>query len=129
MTRRCVTALLLSAALPRPAQPDEALPKDPNNEYGQFDNGMKYIIRHNANPPGRVAMYLHVRTGALNESDAQNGLAHFLEHMAFNGSVHFPPGKLLPLLGSLGMTFGADTNAHTNLSETVYKLNLPATNP
>ncbi|MDB5327262.1 MAG: peptidase, partial [Phycisphaerales bacterium] len=97
--------------------------------YGTLENGLKYVIRHNANPPGRVAMYLHIRTGALNESDAQNGLAHFLEHMAFNGSTHFPPGKLLPLLGGLGMTFGADTNAHTNFWETLYKLNLPNTQP
>src|ERR1019366_8982075 len=83
---------------------DQPLPRDPNNVYGQFDNGVKYIIRKNANPPGKVALYLHVRTGALNETDAQNGLAHFLEHMAFKGSAHFGPMKLIPLLSHLGMT-------------------------
>ncbi|HEX8322956.1 MAG TPA: insulinase family protein [Tepidisphaeraceae bacterium] len=122
-----VLLVLLSTLTPLRA--DEPLPRDDGNVYGQFDNGLKYIIRHNANPPGRVNLYLHVKTGALNESNDQNGLAHFLEHMAFNGSTHFPPGKLLPLLGSLGMTFGADTNAHTNLWETLYKLNLPDTKP
>jgi zinc protease len=108
---------------------DQPLPRDPNNVYGQFDNGVKYIIRKNANPPGKVALYLHVRTGALNETDAQNGLAHFLEHMAFKGSAHFGPMKLIPLLSHLGMTFGADTNAHTNLHETVFKLTMPDTQP
>ena len=126
---RHLAAAIAVFALSAHARADESLPRDPGNVYGQFDNGLHYIIRHNANPPGRVQLYLHVKTGALNESDAQNGLAHFLEHMAFNGSTHFPPGKLLPLLGGLGMTFGADTNAHTNLWETVFKLNLPDTQP
>ena len=106
---------------------DPVLPKDPNNTYGQFENGLKYIIRHNTNPPGKVAMDLHVATGALNETDAQNGLAHFTEHMGFNGSTHFKPGRLVPLMSHLGMTFGADSNAHTNERETVYKLTLPDT--
>ena len=76
-----------------------------------------------------MRLYLHVRTGALNETDEQNGLAHFIEHMAFKGSAHFAPSKLLPLLAHLGMTFGADTNAQTNLWETVYKLTMPDTKP
>lgn len=107
----------------------ERLPRDPANAYGQFDNGLKYIVRKNANPPGKVVLYLHVKTGALNETDQQNGLAHFLEHMAFNGSQHYKPGELVPLLNHMGMTFGADTNAHTNLWETVFKLTMPDTKP
>ena len=127
MTRRPLAVLaVLSAAASVHA---EVLPRDANNVYGTLENGLDYVIRHNANPPGRVNVYLHVKTGAINESDQQNGIAHFLEHMAFNGSTNFPPGKLLPLLGGLGMTFGADTNAHTSLQETVYKLNLPDTKP
>src|SRR5256885_883576 len=122
----CTLCLLLAA---RGTRADEALPQDDHNVYGQLDNGVKYIIRPNANPPGRVACYLHVKTGALNETDQQNGLAHFIEHMAFNGSAHFKPGTLVPLLSKLGMTFGADTNAHTNLRETVYKLTMPDTKP
>jgi zinc protease len=108
---------------------DDPLPRDPNNVYGTFDNGVNYIIRHASNPPGKVSLDLHVRTGALNETDRQNGLAHFLEHMAFKGSSHFEPMKLIPLLSHLGMTFGADTNAHTNLQETVFKLSMPDTQP
>ena len=101
---------------------DSQLPRDPNNVYGKFENGLSYIIRPHANPPGRVAFYLHVRTGALNETRAQNGLAHFLEHMAFNGSKNFAPGELIPFMDRLGMQFGAHSNAHTSRSETVYKL-------
>jgi len=129
MTRRIALGLfcLVGAMAATGARADEPLPKDDNNVYGMFDNGFKYIIRKHANPPGRVAMYLHIKTGSLNESDKQNGIAHFLEHMAFNGSKHFKPGELVPYLNSLGMQFGADTNAHTNQHETVYKLFLPDT--
>jgi zinc protease len=105
------------------------LPSDPNNVCGTFDNGVQYIIRAAENPPGKVSLELHVRTGALNETEEQNGLAHFVEHMAFKGSDHFEPMKLIPLLSHLGMTFGADTNAHTNETETVYKLTMPDNKP
>lgn len=101
------------------------LPQDPNNVYGQFDNGLKYIIRTHDNPPGRVAAYLHIKSGALNETEQQNGIAHFIEHMAFNGSKHFAPGELIAHLNQLGMQFGQHTNAHTSLDETVYKLFMP----
>src|SRR5688572_20806523 len=127
MLRLLLTALLLTAA--PVALAEDKLPRDPNNVYGQFDNGMQYIVRKNANPPGKVALYLHIKTGALNETAKQNGLAHFLEHMAFNGSKHFKPGELIPLLNKLGMQFGADTNAHTSYDETVYKLTMPDTKP
>ncbi len=110
------------AAAPAAGTP---LGRDPQNLYGSFDNGFKYIIRKNTNPPGRVALFLHVDTGALNETPAQNGLAHFLEHMAFNGSKNFAPGTLIPFMNKLGMSFGADSNAHTNHHETVYKLFMP----
>jgi zinc protease len=116
-------SLMLTTSL----QATTPLPQDPNNVYGKFDNGFSYIIRKHKNPPGRMAFFLHVKTGAYNESDTQNGLAHFLEHMAFNGSKHYPPGTLVPFLNKLGMQFGADTNAHTNTHETVYKLMLPNT--
>lgn len=122
-----VLVCLAGALSAAPLFADELLPKDDNNVYGMFDNGFKYIIRQHAKPPGRVAMYLHIKTGSLNETDKQNGIAHFLEHMAFNGSKHFKPGELVPYLNSLGMQFGADTNAHTNQHETVYKLFLPDT--
>jgi zinc protease len=107
----------------------EPLPADERNQTLRLDNGLAVIVRPHANPPGRAWVYLHIRSGALNETAEQNGLAHFLEHMAFNGSTNFPPGTLIPMLNKLGMQFGPDTNAHTAWTETVYKLNLPDTKP
>ncbi len=125
----CAIVALGTLALSLPpfllAAGDEPLPRDPQNTYGQLENGLRYILRRNTNPPGRVALYLHVAAGALHETDRQNGLAHFLEHMAFNGSAHYPPGTLIPFLNKLGMSFGAHSNAHTTHHETVYKLFMP----
>lgn len=115
-----------SAATPLP---DEPLPADERNQALRLENGLTVVVRPHANPPGRAWVYLHVRSGALNETPEQNGLAHFLEHMAFNGTTNFPPGTLIPMLNKLGMQFGPDTNAHTAWTETVYKLNLPDTKP
>lgn len=132
MTRRfprLFTILFAALIGPAGAFASEPLPKDPNNVYGKLNNGFAYIIRKNANPPDRVVFFLHVKTGALNETDSQNGLAHFLEHMAFNGSKHFAPGELIPYMNKLGMKFGADSNAHTNYKETVYKLFMPDVKP
>lgn len=123
------TASLLVSCLLMAAVRAEPLPADARNQALRLDNGMTVIVRPHANPPGRAWVYLHVRSGALNETAAQNGLAHFLEHMAFNGSKNFPPGTLIPMLNKLGMQFGPDTNAHTAWTETVYKLNLPDTKP
>jgi zinc protease len=105
------------------------LPQDPAYVRGQFANGLHYLILKNANPPGKVFLQLAVRTGSLNETDQQSGLAHFLEHMAFKGSTHYEPTRLIPLLTHLGMRFGADTNAHTGQYETVYMLAMPDTQP
>jgi zinc protease len=118
--------VLTACALRAPAQP---LPADPSLVTGQLDNGLKYIVRKNANPPGRVAIWLHMSSGSLNETDRQRGIAHYLEHMAFNGSEHFPPGSVVPLFQSLGMTFGRDQNAFTNMEQTTFQLSLPDTKP
>lgn len=121
-----LTLTLVGSAVAQ--EPTERLPRDEGNRYGALENGMRYVIRTSSNPPERVAVYLHIRSGALNETAAQNGLAHFLEHMAFNGSTHFAPGTLIPYMNELGMQFGADSNAHTNHHETVYKLFMPKNN-
>ncbi len=107
----------------------EPLGQDPANVYGEFDNGLSYIIRPHSNPPGRVSMFLRIDSGALNELPEQNGIAHFFEHMAFNGSANFPPGKLDEYLASIGMVFGADTNAFTSFDQTVYMLFMPDNKP
>ena len=101
------------------------LPPDPNAVWGQLDNGMKYAILPHDEPPGRISLRLLVDAGSLNESEAQRGLAHFLEHMAFNGTTHFAPDEMVEYFQRIGMAFGADTNAHTGFDETVYKIELP----
>ena len=70
----------------------QPLPADPALTSGQLENGLKYVIRRHSNPPGRAVLWLHLHTGSLNETDAQRGLAHYLEHMAFKGSANFAPG-------------------------------------
>ena len=101
------------------------LQPDPAIVYGRLDNGFRYILKKNSEPKHRVAMSLNVQAGSLHEDDDQRGLAHFLEHMLFNGSTHFAPGELVEYFQSIGMNFGGDTNAHTGYDETVYDIILP----
>lgn len=103
------------------------LPADPEVVFGVLPNGMRYAIKHNTNPKGEAAIRFTVSVGAREEADAENGAAHFVEHMAFNGSKHIPEGQLLPMLEKLGLAFGADTNASTGLDNTTYMLSLPRT--
>lgn len=105
---------------------DSDLPADARVTWGTLDNGLVYAVMPNAEPPGKVSLRLLVEAGSIMEDDDQQGLAHFLEHMAFNGSENYPPGELIEYLQRIGMSFGADTNAHTGFDETVYKLELPA---
>ncbi len=101
------------------------LKPDPALVYGTLDNGLRYLVMVNHQPRGRVALYLDVQAGSLYETDEQRGLAHYMEHMVFNGTTHYPPGTLVKYFQSLGMAFGADSNAHTGYNETVYNLLLP----
>lgn len=103
-------------------QNDCKIPDDPDLIIGHLDNGMTYYIRHNANPAGCADFYIVHNVGALQEEDNQNGLAHFLEHMAFNGTKHFPDKKLLEFLEKDGVRFGYDVNAYTSRTETVYNI-------
>lgn len=99
---------------------------DSSVTYGQLPNGMKYILMPNQQPPGRVSMRLHIAAGSLMERDDQRGVAHFLEHMVFNGSKNFPDSsQLIPKMQRLGIAFGAHANAYTSFDETVYMLDLP----
>jgi len=104
------------------AQQFQPLPIDPKVRYGKLDNGLTYYIRANKEPKQRADFYIAQNVGAILENDNQNGLAHFLEHMAFNGTKHFPGKGILNYLESIGVKFGADINAHTSLDETVYNL-------
>lgn len=104
------------------------LKPDPAIHYGRLDNGLRYILRKNEEPRDRVGLYLNVEAGSLYEADSERGYAHFLEHMLFNGTVHFPPGTLIDYFQSIGMGFGADVNGYTTYTDTVYKLILPQGN-
>jgi len=101
------------------------VPVDPRVHFGNFTNGIRYAWVDNSEPNERCYVRLHVNVGSLSENASEAGMAHFLEHMAFNGSEHFPAGTLIEWFQNNGMSFGADTNAHTGFSETVYKLDLP----
>jgi zinc protease len=105
---------------------DAPIPLNPDVRTGRLPNGMTYYIQKNAWPENRVSLRLAVQAGSVNEDDDQQGLAHFVEHMCFNGSEHFKPGELVKYLESIGARFGPDANAYTSFDETVYMLDLPA---
>ncbi|RFZ81368.1 insulinase family protein [Mucilaginibacter terrenus] len=101
------------------------LPVDPSVLIGKLPNGLTYYIRHNEQPKNRAELYLVVKAGSVLETDAQQGLAHFVEHMAFNGTRDYPKNNLVNYLQKSGVRFGADLNAYTSFDETVYQLPLP----
>jgi zinc protease len=108
------------------AQDHSDLTPDPAARFGRLPNGMTYIIYKNATPPGTANVWLRIAAGSLMERDSQRGLAHFIEHMAFNGSEHVPENEMTRILQRDGLSFGADTNAFTTYDETVYMLNAPS---
>ncbi|MGE0449610.1 MAG: M16 family metallopeptidase [Vicinamibacterales bacterium] len=105
------------------------LPFDSAVRTGTLPNGLRFFIRRNARPEHRVALRLAVKAGSLFEDDDQQGLAHLIEHMAFNGSAHFKPGELVAYFESMGARLGPHVNAYTSFEETVYMLDLPADRP
>lgn len=100
-------------------------PSDPGLVSGILENGLQYFIMENTTPKDRVSVHLKVFAGSVHETDDERGIAHFLEHMLFNGSEHFAPGELITYFQSIGMDFGADANARTSFYSTVYDLSLP----
>ena len=129
--RRFFAALLLAlvsttAMMAQGEMP--AVPVDPDVRIGKLDNGLTYYIRHNNWPENRAEFYIAQRVGSIQENDDQRGLAHFLEHMAFNGSKHFKGNELLRWCESIGVKFGTDLNAYTSIDQTVYNIsNVPTT--
>ena len=117
--------LLQFAAFPQQLKLEDEIPLDTNILTGKLNNGLKYYIRVNKKPESREFLRLAVNAGSILENDDQQGLAHFVEHMAFNGSKHFQKNDLINYLESIGMRFGADINAYTSFDETVYKLEVP----
>lgn len=103
----------------------QILPVDPHVKVGQLENGLKYYIRENHKPENRAELRLVVNVGSILEEDDQRGIAHFVEHMAFNGTKHFAKQEIVNYLESIGMRFGPDINAYTSFDETVYMLQIP----
>ena len=101
------------------------LQTDPAVQAGILENGLRWVILPWSEPPQRVSLRLLVEAGSLQETERQKGLAHLIEHMAFNGTRNFSAGEMVEYFQRLGMAFGPDTNAHTWWRETVYKLELP----
>ena len=123
-------SLLGSAAAATPpsapwAQVGSDLPADPSVRFGVLPNGMRYAIKHNGTPRGGVSVRFRIDAGSLMERDDEQGIAHLLEHMAFRGSKHVADGDTVKILQSLGLAFGADTNAFTYPSQTVYAFDMP----
>lgn len=111
------------------AQQMPKLPLDSEVRYGVLPNGLTYYIRHNEKPKGQVNFYIAQKVGSILEEENQRGLAHFLEHMCFNGTVNFPGNSLISYLESIGVKFGVDLNAYTGVDETVYRIsNVPSQN-
>ena len=105
------------------------LPSDPALVTGELPSGVKYIIRRHSQPKERAAVWMRIGTGSLNETDKQRGIAHYLEHMAFNGSANFPPGTVIKFFEDLGLTFGRHQNAFTGFDQTAYQLYLGDNKP
>jgi len=122
-TRQLVAAAAQATAAAQP------MPVDPAIATAKLANGLRYYVRANAKPDKRAELRLVVRAGSILEDDDQQGLAHFVEHMAFNGTQHFPKQAIISFIESLGMRFGADLNAYTSFDETVYMLQVPTDKP
>ena len=124
----CLVVLAVAGILTVAAQQMPTIPVDPDVRIGKLDNGLTYYIRHNNWPEQRAEFYIAQKVGSIQEDDTQRGLAHFLEHMAFNGSKHFKGNELLRWCESIGVKFGNDLNAYTSIDQTVYNIsNVPTT--
>lgn len=128
-----IIALGLSACGPNASQ--TAFPHDNSDlrpdervEYGQLENGLRFAVMSNDTPSNTASLLMRLDVGSIHEQDDERGLAHFLEHMAFNGSENIPEGELIPRLEKYGLAFGPDTNASTDFDETIYQLELPEVN-
>jgi len=113
-----------SNATPWPQDRSDLKP-DPALKFGTLPNGMRYIVMHNNTPTDTVSLRFRFATGSIQENEAQQGIAHVLEHMAFRGSAHVADGEMDKILERIGLKFGADTNAFTSTTQTAYKFDLP----
>src|ERR1700704_4122930 len=120
------TLLCVGALVAQTVNLQDTIPFDAAVKTATLPNGLKYFIRKNSRPEKRLSLRLAVKAGSLFEADDQLGLAHLIEHMAFNGSAHFKPGALVSYFESVGARLGPHVNAYTSFDETVYMLDLPS---
>ena len=133
LLRSFFLAFALLFAVPAAAQSGDAdwlyrgsdIPRDPAWRFGTLDNGLRYAVRRNAQPAGQVSIRIRIDAGSLHEADGEQGWAHFVEHMLFRGTESYPDRQARHIWQQLGASFGSDSNAHTDATETVYELNLP----
>lgn len=126
-----LAALLMVAWVYLPLQTFafQELPLDPDVKIGKLDNGFTYYLRSNPKPENRIEFRLAVKAGSIVEDEDQLGLAHFTEHMLFNGTKNFEKNELVDFLQKMGLEFGGDLNAYTSFDETVYMLPIPSDKP
>jgi len=124
--------LLVAIMIPAMAQqPDlnQKMPVDPTVKIGKLSNGLTYYLKQNPKPEKRLLLQLAINAGSVNENDSQQGLAHFMEHMCFNGTKSWKKNDMISMLESMGVRFGAGLNAYTTYNETIYMLEIPTDNP
>lgn len=133
LLRALLPVVVLTLTGPVHAQkpaPGETAPVDSSVRVGQLPSGITYYLKHNAKPARRADFHIYYKVGAIQEEESQNGLAHFLEHMAFNGSQHFPGNSMIDWLSTVGVRFGENLNAATGQEQTTYMItNVPLTRP
>lgn len=131
LTMMAVATLLFTTQLLTAQMPtgNDAIPIDPEVKTGKFKNGLTYYIRSNPKPENRLFLRLVINAGSILETEDQRGLAHFVEHMCFNGTENFEKNELISVLERMGMKFGAEVNAYTGFDETVYMLKVPTDRP
>src|SRR5574344_1294531 len=121
-----LTLVMFFAVGPAMAQGTLSIVNDTAVHIGKLDNGLTYYVRNNNHPEHQVNFYIAQRVGSIQEEESQRGLAHFLEHMCFNGTKHFPGNSLIRYLESIGVQFGSNLNAYTSIDQTVYRIcNVP----
>ena len=124
-----LAALLAAPSLAWTQAPESDLPFDPEALTGTLSNGLTYYVKENSEPRNRAQLRLAVHAGSVLEEEHERGLAHYLEHMAFNGSERFSGNEIVEYLESIGSKFGPDLNAYTSFDETVYKIEIPTDDP
>ena len=124
-----ITGFLLTGLSSQKLNLDDPIPPDPAIRIGKLENGLTYYIKQNKKPEQRIELRLAINAGSICETDAQQGLAHFCEHMCFNGTKTFPGNKLIDVLEEMGVKFGAELNAFTSFDQTIYMLKVPADKP